>query len=182
MLAGAGLSEQDVEITRVGFGELERFLTGEIEVYPVFINNEPDTLRRQGVDAVVIDPHDFGVPTLGLTILAHEELLTGDPELAERFLRATLRGALYATEHIDEAVEITLRFAESADPDHQSFLLETDLRAAARPDGIGRGTLEQWQQVADLLLEFGSLDASVDVGEVYDPSIVDRIYSSGALD
>ena len=182
LLASAGLSIEDAEFVRIGFGELDRFLTGEIDVYPVFINNEPDTLRRQGVDARVLDPHELGVPTLGLTLVAHEALLAEQPELATRFLRATLRGALYAAGHIDEDVEITLRFAVDADRDHQSFLLETDLRAADRPDGIGRGSIEQWQPVADLLLEFGSLDAAVEVAEVYDPSFVDRIYASGALD
>jgi ABC-type nitrate/sulfonate/bicarbonate transport system substrate-binding protein len=182
LLAGAGLTTDDVEIVRVGFSDLDRFLTGEIGVYPVFINNEPDTLRRQGVDVLVLDPDALGVPTLGLTLVTHEELIAEEPELVARFLRATLRGALYAAEHIDEAVEITLRFAPDADPDHQSFLLETDLRSAERPDGIGRGTIEQWQPVAELLREFGSLEAAVNVAEIYDPSIVERIYASGALD
>src|SRR5690606_1110237 len=120
-------SEEDITLERVGFNDLDRFLVGELDIYPVFINNEPDILRRQGHDITVIDPADFGVPTLGLTMVTRRSLLEEDPDLVERFMRATLRGALYAAGHIDEAIDVTLLYAEGADPDHQSFLLETDL-------------------------------------------------------
>jgi ABC-type nitrate/sulfonate/bicarbonate transport system substrate-binding protein len=181
MLASAGLTRDDVTLERVGFGEIDRFLVGEIDVYPVFLNNEPDTLRRDGQDVVVIDPADFGIPTLGLVLLARDETVE-DADLTERFLRATLRGAIYARDHVDEAIDITLTIDPDLDADHQSFLLETELTNAARPDGIGRGTVEQWQALIDLLEEYESLEAAVSVEDLFDGSIVDGIYDRGELE
>ena len=178
LLAGAGLSVEDVHLQAVGF-DPRVFIEGQVDVYPVFLNNEPDTIRRAGVEINVIDPHEFGVPTLGVVYLAGEQTVADDPELVERFLRATLRGAAWAREHPREAVEITLTFAEGADAEHQRFLLETDLRNAHREDGMGRSTPEQWEALAGVLLRHGVLESPVDAAAVFDGEAVERIYASG---
>ena len=175
MLASVGLSEDDVKLQGVPF-DIRPFLEGEVDVYPVFLNNEPDTIRREGLEISVIDPHDFGVPTLGLTFLTLEQTVVDDPELVERFLRAALRGVQYAAAHIDEAVEVTLRYAEGADPEHQRFLLATDLANAQRDDGIGRGDVEQWAALEALLRRFEVIETEVNVADAFDPSFADRLY------
>ncbi len=177
MLASVGLSEGDVNLQGVGF-DPRVFIEGGIDVYPVFLNNEPDTIRRAGVEITVLDPHEFGVPTLGLTFLAHEETVADDPELVERFLRATLRGVAYAAANIDDAVEITLSYAEGSDPEHQRFLLETDLANAQRADGIGRGTLDQWQAMEELLRRYEIIETPVNVAEAFVVSFVDELYDA----
>jgi len=180
MLGSVGLTEDDIELQSVGF-DARVFTEGQVDIYPVFLNNEPDTIRRAGVDITVIDPTDFGVPTLGLTFLAREETLAEDPELVERFLRASMRGAQYAAEHVDEAVEVTLTYAEGADPEHQRFLLEQDLAAAERADGMGRADAEQWRALTDLLLEYGIIERDIDVATVWDGTAIDALYASGDL-
>src|SRR5690606_34625430 len=106
---------------------------------------------------------DYGVPTLGLTLLAHADTVSEQPDVVERFLRATLRGAQYASENVDEAVEIVGEYADAADPEHQRFLLERDLADAERADGIGRSDLEQWRALQQLLLDYEVIDAEVDL-------------------
>src|SRR5690606_3030926 len=49
MLAGAGLTQEDVQLVSVGF-DPRVFIEGGVDVYPVFLNNEPDTIRKAGVD------------------------------------------------------------------------------------------------------------------------------------
>jgi ABC-type nitrate/sulfonate/bicarbonate transport system substrate-binding protein len=181
LLSSVGLTEEDVDLQAVGF-DPRIFMEGQVDVFPVFLDNEPDTVRRAGLDIRVFDPHDYGVATLGLTFLTHQDTVTGDPELVERFLRAALRGAIYAESHVDEAIDIVLTFAEDADPDHQRFLLETDLQNAQRPDGLGRGTLEQWAALQDVLIEFDVIESSVDIQTAFNGSFVDQLYDSGDLD
>lgn len=181
LLKTAGLTVDDVELRAVGF-DPRVFMEAEgVDVYPVFLDNEPDTIRRAGLEINVIDPHEFGVPTLGLTYLVTEETLANDREVVERYLRATLRAVEWIRTNVDEAVEITLTYAEGADPEHQRFLLTTDLENAARVDGIGRGTLDQWTALRDLLIEFGVLEVDVDVATAFDGSIVDALYEGGQI-
>jgi ABC-type nitrate/sulfonate/bicarbonate transport system substrate-binding protein len=180
LLASVGLTVEDVDLQAVGF-DPRIFIEGQVEIYPVFLNNEPDTVRRADTEITVIDPNEYGVPTLGLTFLAHEDTVSNDPELVERFLRATMRAIAFIEINIDSGVATTLTYADGADPEHQRFLLETDLAAAQRADGIGRGDPEQWQALLDLLLEFEVIESPIDVNEAFIGSFVDELYESGQI-
>lgn len=178
MLATANVPEGDVRLQAVGF-DPRVFTEGQVDVYPVFINNEPFTVRKTGLAITVIDPQDFGVATLGLTLLAHSETLRDDPEFARRFLRAMLRGALYARDHVDEGVQATLAYANGADPEAQRYLLETDLKLAERADGIGRADLGQWRALEELLRQYAVIDRPVDVATAWDGTFIDSLHASG---
>jgi len=182
LLATARLDAEDVRLQAVGFDE-RVFIAGAVDVFPVFLNNEPNRIRNAGVEIRVFDPADHGVATLGLTFLAREETATEDRQLAERFLRAALRGAAFAAAHPDAAIDVVLVHAEGADRAHQRFLLDTELANAARPDGIGRASLEQWEALQDVLLEFdGQYDGPIAVADAFDPSLADALYDeAGSL-
>ncbi|HJM89205.1 MAG TPA: ABC transporter substrate-binding protein [Dehalococcoidia bacterium] len=180
MLAAVDLTEDDINLQNVPF-DVRPFIEGQVDVFPVFLNNEPDQIRNEGVEITIIDPTEFGVPTLGLTFLAHEDTIADDPQLVERFLRATLRGAAFAAANIDAAVEITLQHAEGADPAHQRFLLETDLENAQRADGIGRGTLDQWDALEELLMRYEVIEVDVDTALAFDGSFVDALYGADGV-
>ena len=183
LLATAGLTVDDVNLQAVGF-DPRIFIEGEVEIFPVFLSNEPDTIRNAGVEINVLDPHEFGVPTLGVAYTAHADLVDEDPELVERFLRATLRAVAYIEDHIAEAIAVTLTYAEGADPAHQRFLLETDLANAERADGVGRASIEQWEALAEVLQQYEVIEpgATVDIAAAWDGSFVDQLYEDGDIE
>ena len=115
LLATADLGPDDVRLQAVGFDE-RVFIEGEVDVFPVFLNNEPNRIRNAGVDIRVFDPADYGIATLGITYLAHEDTTTERRALTERFLRAALRGAAYAASRPDEAIDVVLTYADGAGP------------------------------------------------------------------
>jgi len=180
LLKTAGLTVDDVELQGVGF-DPRVFIEGSVDIYPVFLDNEPDTIRRAGLEINVIDPHEFGVPTLGLTYLVTEKMLEERRDVTERYLRATLRAVDWIKTHVDEAIEITLTYAEGADLEHQKFLLTTDLSNAARADGIGRSTPDQWAALRDVLIEFQVLEGEVDIESAFDGSMVDAFYEARVI-
>ncbi len=181
MLANEQVDASAVAVEQVASDDLNRFLGGELDAYPVQLSSEPYALRRAGHDVAAIDPADFGVPMIGQTVVTRRSLLAEDPALVESFVRAVLRGAMFASDHIDDAIDVTLPNTDGVDPDQQSYVLETQL-AAAGGGGIGRGSHDQWQALIDLLAEHGSLTVPIEVTDVFDGSIVDEVYRSGALD
>lgn len=180
MLATAGLKREDVKLVSVGF-DVRAFIEKQVEVYPVFLNNEPFAVRKAGVEINVLDPADFGVPTLGLTTLVNRETLAKDPALVERYLRATLRAVAWTQAHPDEAVQAVLKYAPGADVAQQRFLLDEDLKAAHRADGIGRSSKDQWQALADTLVKYQVLPKAPDVTQVFDNRLVDGLYTRGEI-
>lgn len=171
LLDAVGLTENDVELINVGFDP--RVLTeGLVDVYPVYNSNEPYLLQSWGYELTQWEAADYGIPTLGLTYVTTPDKIAQDPERIERFLRAALRGIAYAEAHVDEAVNIVLKYTgPETDPDHMRFMLETELADAhsALTDerGIGWQTEAQWQRLIDSLLEYGALAGPVEAGEAF---------------
>lgn len=177
ILEAVGLGEQDVELVNVGFDP--RVLTqGQVDVYPVFKSNEPDTLASMGVAVRLWEAADFGVPTLGLAYVATEETVASRPDVLEAFVDAALRGVEWASRHRDEAVDIVLDHAgDAAGAEHQRFMLDTELADAessvTRTHGLGWQTREQWQSLADLLADHGALPEDLDVTGAFTTDFLD---------
>lgn len=158
LLAAAGADIEKVELVNVGFDP--RILTeGQVDIYPVFKSNEPYLIQSWGYELKLWSAEDYGVPALGLTYVTSEETLAQQPEALRRFLRAALRGIEYAREHPDEAVQAVLTYTgPETDPEHMRYMLEAELLDSESPltdeFGLGWQTLEQWQALADLLVDY----------------------------
>jgi ABC-type nitrate/sulfonate/bicarbonate transport system substrate-binding protein len=169
-----------VELVNVGFDP--RVLTeGQVDVYPVFKSNEPFLIRSWGYELVLWDAADYGVPTLGLTYVTSDQILEENPDMLVHFLRAAIRGIQYASENIDEAVEIVLTYTgPETDSDHMRFMLETELQElhseATEGKGIGWQTLSQWEALADLLIEVEAMPP-VDVNLVFTNDLLAQVYA-----
>lgn len=175
LLRASGADPNRVTLVNVGFDP--RVLTeGQVDVYPLFKSNEPFLIRKWGYELTLWDAADYGVPTLGLTYVSSEAFLAEHPDVLARFLRAALRGIEYAAAHPDEAVELVLQYAgPETDREHMRFMLETELRDAVSDHndygGYGWQSLEQWQNLAAMLVEYEALPAPVDVEAAFTTEI-----------
>lgn len=166
-----GVDPDTVDLVNVGFDP--RVLTeGQVDIYPVFKSNEPDTLEGWGFELNLWDAADFGVPTLGLAYVATEDKVASDPVMLEGFMAAVIRGIEFAEENPEAAIDSVMgHVGEDGDRDHQRFILDTEL-VDARSDGtdqhgLGWQTVEQWQALHDLLLEYESLAGPIAVEDAF---------------
>jgi ABC-type nitrate/sulfonate/bicarbonate transport system substrate-binding protein len=177
LIKAAGADLNQIELVNVGFDP--RLLTeGKVDVYPVYKSNEPYLIRSWGYDVTLWDAADYGVPTLGLTYVTSDEILQDNPEMLARFLKAALEAIEYAESHIDEAVQIVMKYTgPEADPDHMKFMLESELKDLRGPVteqyGLGWQTHDQWQALADMLYENGVIPRTDVVDQVYTTSILE---------
>lgn len=183
ILEANGLERGQVNEVRVGF-EPQILTERQVDIYPVFLANEPDTLRRIGYDVKVFEAADYGAPTIGLTYVTTEQFIQEKPDVVRRFLRAVLRGIQYADENRDEAVQIVMQYAPQEDPEHQRFMLDTELHSAklghAQTRGIGWQTLEQWQALHDFLVQYGALSGPLDdVSAAFTDRFLKQVYADG---
>ena len=182
MLSANGLSADDVELVGVGFNPVV-LPEGQVDVYPVFLDNEPDILTRvMGASIRVFQAGDDGVPTLGVTYVVTEDLLASADrrEALRRFLVGTLRGFQFALEDPGAAIDATSAFlSDEADLVHERFILDTDLANATsdltRENGLGWFTEEQFQALHDVLLAFGGIENGVQIGPMLDRSLLESI-------
>lgn len=184
MLKIAGVDRSKVREVAVGF-DPRVLATGQVDVYPVFAANEPDTLARQGIAVRLFDPTAFGIPSFGLTYMTNQATVAKRPDVVRRFLRAALKGIEDAVADRDGAVEIVMKYAPGEDRAHQRYMMDTEIAAAqnerTRAQGIGTMTREQWAALESFLAEYGTLPKRVDVATVYDDSFVRSLYKDGKL-
>ena len=180
LLRIANVDRSKIHEVSVGF-DPRVLATGQVDVYPVFAANEPDTLARQGVQVRLIDPTTYGIPSFGLTYMTNRDLLAQKPDVVKRFLTAALKGIADATADPAGAVSIVMKYAPGEDPAHQRFMLDTEIAAAKNARGIGMMTRDQWSALESFLSEYKAIPNRVDVSTVYDDSIVSSLYKDGTL-
>lgn len=185
MLAAHGMTVDDVEIVPTGFNPVV-LAEGEVDVYPVFLSNEPDTLTRVlGEEITVFEAADYKVPTLGVVYLVTEEFLEDEQNRGklERFLRATVRAFEFAQQDPAAAIDSTLKFITEREPDimHERFILDIELGNAVSDltdaNGVGWFTKAQFQALSDVLLDYGALDQGVDLDAALDRSFLEDIHN-----
>lgn len=165
ILASQGVKRENVNEVKVGFAP-QVLTEGQVDIFPVFISNEPDTLRKLGFETRVFEAADYGAPTLGLTYAVMGDYAAENPDIVARFVRAALKGIAYADENREEAIDIVLKYAPMADRAHEMYTMDTELAAAkggaAETGGIGAQNQEQWQRLHDYLVQYGALSAPLD--------------------
>jgi len=187
LLAAHGLTEDDVELVSVGFNPVV-LVEGQVDVYPVFLSNEPDTLERvidQPAQVRIFEAAQAGVPTLGVAYVVSEDFLTDETkrEALRRFLVATTRAHAFAVADPAAAIESTRAFIpDTADLEHERFILDTEIANSISPltdaNGLGWFTLKQFQELHDVLVEFGGIEEPIDVEAAIDRSILEAVYAN----
>ena len=185
MLAAHDLSTDDMNMIDVGFNPVV-LVEEQVDVYPVFLSNEPDTLTRNlNQEITVFEAADYGVPTLGVVYLVTEDFLEDESnrEKLERFLRATARAFEFALGDPAAAIKSTEKFLpEDPAPDlvHERFILDTELSNAVsdltRANGVGWFTMQQFRALTDVLLEYGALDQDIDLEAALDRSALEAVH------
>src|SRR5262245_19817816 len=92
MMRKAGMKDGDVNLTTIGFTQVESVLNNKVDAAVGYSVNEPLQLRAQGKEAFEIDMKDVAPEVAGDGIIASEATLRDKPELARGFARAFLKG------------------------------------------------------------------------------------------
>lgn len=166
----AGLNQagvEDFELVTQAFDMLA-LLNGDIDAAQAMTYNEyaqlletvnPDTGELYTAeDFVVIDWNEEGVAMLQDAIWADTERLETDEEyadLAVRFLKATVKGWIYARDNPEETATIVTDAGSTLGESHQLWMTnETNkLVWPSTTGGIGLVDQEVWDRTVDLALE-----------------------------
>lgn len=151
--------------------------TGQIDAHMVYRTGTGLAFDETGYELNFIWVDDYGIRFYADTIVASEELVQQDPELVERFLRATLRGWYYAIENPAEAVDMTLQYDPKLNRERQVRMMETQTPLIHTSEAeIGRMEDSVWQQMHQMLLDGGVLAQPINVADAYTVQFLNEIY------
>ncbi len=142
------------------------FLQGGVDVLTVMTYNEYHQLINSGLNedemtVFALSDNDFNVPEDG--IYCSRELWDSNPDLCQRFVRATIEGWKYAFDHEEEALDEVLArmYAEKipANRAHQRWQLRAmkDLYSLGGELLSGKLRKEDFKLTVDILLQSGAI-------------------------
>jgi NitT/TauT family transport system substrate-binding protein len=159
-------------------GDVSLFASGEVPVWAGFINVIVLEIQRAGYEVNIIYPDNYGIHFYGDVLITTDRLITENPNLVQRFTRATLKGWTYAVENPEAIGPIVKKYKLDADEDLESAKMTASLPLVnTGEDFIGWMKPDVWEHMADTLREQGVLRKPVDITQVYTPQFLQEIYN-----
>lgn len=179
MMTRLGIDPESVKQMDFGF-DLSPFLSGKVDIWPSYITNEVQTVRKKGYDVNLIFPDDYGVHLYGDVLYTTDKLVRNNPDLVLRFLRATLKGWRWAVENPREAGKLALKYNPDLDAEHQADSMQASVPLIhTGEDPIGWMRSEVWKGMYAMLTKQNILDKPVELNKVFTTSFLQKIYKAG---
>jgi NitT/TauT family transport system substrate-binding protein len=176
MMAKEGISENQYQRVYLP-SDVKQFASGDVPVWGAFINVFVLEVQRAGYKVNIISPDDYGVHFYGDTLITTDALIQNNPDLVQRFLRATLKGWTYALENPEAIGTYLAKYSPDADTD-----LEAEKMIASIPlvntgeDEIGWMKGDTWEAMAQTLRQQGDLKPPLNVNDVYTMKFLEEMY------
>ena len=124
-------------------------------------------------------PEDSGVSFPRFTLIVAEKTAKENPELVEKFLRASVKGWKDAFANEKEAIDIIMKISPTLDRAQQEFMLtevkELMIAGKAKTDGMFSIDKAAVGSANDLLAQYGVISKPVDLDAAFDSSFIDKI-------
>src|SRR3989344_4263752 len=171
MLKKTGIDINDITIVPVKY-DLSLLLEREVDMYEGYLTDQPISAELAGYKTYVLNPSDYGIYFYGDTLFTTEKVIKENPDLVNRFTKATLRGWQFAYDNPEKAVDYVLMYSDQLNKEQEMKGMKASLELI-KPDNKPIGTIELnvVQQMQDLLVEYNIIDSSIDLNKlVYNPT------------
>lgn len=170
LLAKAGIEQSQVDLTGVRF-DFTPFLKRQVDVWPVYRNSQgvilSDKLNKEGEQVLFFNPADHGINFVANSVITSRKMVTENPDLAKRFLKALLLGWEAAMDPANE--NEVLEAIKKLDKGTQGMIRKEQLVATRSlikplPDTkIGTIDVFAWKQTEEIMLKEKQIKKSVDI-------------------
>lgn len=163
VLKANGLDESTVELVFVDpAGKIVSVLEKKADALLGSADAQFFQIEEKGVKAAAMNFADVGVPTVGLTIIAHEDTIKNNPDMIRRFVKAMRRSFEEGVKDPDAAVAAAVKAKPdvSADALKGQLLVDLDLlhSEASKSGGIGYAAASDWERTLELMKEYRELE------------------------
>lgn len=180
LLETAGITEdQFTPITDPNLFSIDALINGDVDVTTGFVTSEVTQLVARGHEVNIITLGDYGIEDFSNAIFTTDEIITSNPDMVTRFLRATIDGLNYALDNSGEAAELTLQYDSAANLEELNQKLDR-LLPLIRPAGTRVGDFNEqlWNNLISVGVKYGVLQSEAGVAGAYSRQFLDQLYQA----
>ncbi len=177
MMSKLGIDRSKIKEVPMGYNA-DELINGTVDVATGYITNEPNLAIESGHPVNTILMADYGVDMYADVLFTTEKMINEKPDLVERFLRATIKGWQYSLENEQEAVDITMHYANS-NREHELSMLRTSAPLIHTGSAnLGSMDLAGWENVQNILISQKLLASPIDMDDAFTTKFIDKIYNN----
>jgi NitT/TauT family transport system substrate-binding protein len=178
------LNLQDKQITLVPVQfSADPFVQGVVDAFPVYVNEEPNTLAAKGIPVTVLHPADAGLSLYGNVVVTTRQTIQQRPEVVRRFVIGLIRGwEAAAGEPGAVSAELIRIEPDMKNVPTQEVLVATIKLARGRGNEQRFGWMEaeRWAQSRAILSQFAGLKQDMNISSCYTNEFVEQYYARTA--
>ncbi|MBE2201972.1 MAG: ABC transporter substrate-binding protein [Anaerolinea sp.] len=176
MLNHLGIDIADMTLIPIeNYHGAAELVSGRMDAASGFFSiNEPVQARLDGDEITTIFYSDYGILLYANPIFTTNDLINTQPDLVQRFVRATIRGYLLAIEQPEQTVTDVLQYdANLTQEGELATLLAQIPLINTGYTRVGQMEANVWQTTADILLEQNVITTPVNINTVYTNTFID---------
>ncbi|MBI1881578.1 MAG: ABC transporter substrate-binding protein [Chloroflexi bacterium] len=174
LVYAAQIDEGQVNVEEIGFTQTAAVQQGLVDAAMVYIANEPNQLRSQGIEVNVIEVSKY-IDLVSNGLVVGDKLIADDPDLVQRMVRATLRGLKDTIDHPDDAFAIVRQVIPEITDDQaptQRKVLEDSIKLW-QGDKLGQSDPQAWQASVEFMSKTGLLEKTLEPETLYTNKFVE---------
>jgi ABC-type nitrate/sulfonate/bicarbonate transport system substrate-binding protein len=166
MLKKNNLPVEQIKIVQRDYN-YDKLYSGELDIEAGWIN-EIEFEKLHGHEFNLIRPSDYDVIFYADLFATTDQLIAENPQLVEKFIRATLLGWQQSIQDIKTNSQLSLKYAPNLDPLYESNMLEYSLPLIHTGQSpLGEMNNDIWQQMYNTLLEQKIITEPFDIKDAY---------------
>ncbi|MAP64577.1 MAG: thiamine biosynthesis protein [Microbacterium sp.] len=189
MLDEAGADIDQIELIKMTNYDPTVVLRGQVDAIVGYASNQCETLRAMGEEFSEFVPADFGLSGTYNVMEVNTEFYEQNPEVVADFMRADLKALEYCLENEADCVERISALAEEAgqgeafplEQQERTWRVESQWVRDSEAGAPGVQTEQEWQDAADIVIEYGNVKDIPPVNDVIDVDLVAGLYEDGVL-
>ena len=170
VLAANNLKESDIKLVNMPPQSMvASLIQGTVEVILGSVDQYDIALKAQGQEFDSYLFIDSGAPTVSTSIIASDEFLAKNPDVAKKFVAASLKGWYATLDNPAEAVSAMKKMFPDANEKLAPAQIEATrfLMCVNRAKFVGKATPDQWSDTVKIFNKIGILPESVPATRYY---------------
>lgn len=170
VLAANGLKESDIKLVNMPPQSMvASLIQGSVEVILGSVDQYDIQLKAQGQEFDSYLFIDSGAPTVSTSIIASDDFLAKNPDVAKKFVAASLKGWYATLDNPTEAVAAMKKMFPDANEKLAPAQIEATrfLMCVNRARFVGKATPEQWADTVKIFNKIGVLPENVPATRYY---------------
>ena len=153
---------------------VQSLIENKVDAMSIYSIDEPYYLQQKGLRYNIFSPREAGIDFYGDNLFTSQNMINSNPEIVEKFKRASLKGWKYAMSNQNEIIEIIMKNYNTQNKLKEYYEFEAKkMMDLIYPEILEIGYMQKgrWEHIVNIYKELGFLNKDIEFKKfLYSPN------------